>query len=110
MKIFIIVVLIANFACSDRAVNVDIPLAKNGKLSLFYTRGIPVRKYIGGLDSLESGYPTLQIRIWYEYGTHGDRNLVVIKKADTWIAEYYTYALEMRNDSVVLAKKIDKIF
>ncbi len=43
----------------------DIPLVK-GDFSSLYTGTIWTRDFLGELDTLENGYDSLQIRLWYE--------------------------------------------
>jgi hypothetical protein len=47
------------------------------------------------LDSLESGFDSLQIRIWYEYALVLYRDLIIIKCTNNvWIARHYHMKLK----------------
>lgn len=115
MKLLFVIMSILCLACKNSGsketdiqhvdtVKVDIPRNKKGELTEMYNRLVFIRGVLGGLDSLESGYPTLQLRLWFEYDS-ANRHLLVIKKDKNWIAEFYRYAFAMKNDSVVAAKK-----
>ena len=117
MKIIYFVILLLFFLSCNHAersekgmqlsdsMTLDIPKNKKGELTELYKYLVYDRSVLGGLDSLESGFPTLELRIWFEYSDGVDRHLIVIKKLEHWIAECYTYAFQVKNDSVVVSKK-----
>lgn len=87
----------------------DIPLDKKGIPRAYY-RNKPTVESLLGLNSLENGFDSLQIRIWYGYGTNDTAQLVVFKKINTiWSGDFYTfiYILNEKGDSILsIDKKI----
>jgi hypothetical protein len=70
-----------------------------------------------GLDSLENGFDSLQIRIWYDYSILPQRKLLIIKNLDSkWIGSLYTMLVpidSINEENTILNKpetiKLDKI-
>lgn len=83
----------------------EIPKDDNGKRSVLFERMIWTRNFLGGLDSLETGYPTLQFRLWYEYARATGSHIVVIKQEEDWIAELHTIEVRFINDSPWVSKR-----
>ena len=76
----------------------DIPFNAKGKLSYGYkiTTNLASRLH---LDSLELGYDSLQIRVWYGYAFKDSGQVVVLKNRDNkWAADLLTFSYS-RNDS-----------
>lgn len=84
----------------------DIPHRKN-KLSTLYTISMENRDFLGGMDTLENGYDSLQIRLWYE--SDSSRKIVVIKKNRQWVAECYTYHINTENPDSIYVDKLEMI-
>lgn len=70
----------------------DIPLDKQGKVPPYYNRKSAIERMMG-LDSLEKGFDSLQIRIWYSYAFLDSAQLVILTKAKNkeWRAELVTF-------------------
>ena len=67
----------------------EIPTYKDGGVDLFYTLKKQKERQLQ-LDSLESGYDSLQIRVWYDYALFTNRDLIVIKRTNgKWSADRY---------------------
>lgn len=61
----------------------------DGIPDLFYALKKQKEKQLN-LDSLESGYDSLQIRIWYDYALIKDQELIVIRRTNgQWSAAHY---------------------
>lgn len=74
---------------SDTVVK-EIPLDRHGKADLFY-RTTKQKANQLGLDSLELGYDSLQIRVWFDYSLARKKHLLIIKRANNiWICQLYT--------------------
>lgn len=66
----------------------------DGIPDLFYTLKKQKEKQLQ-LDSLESGYDSLQIRIWYNYALIKDQELIVIRRTnDQWSAAHYNMVVD----------------
>ena len=69
----------------------------NGRVDMWYGIKNHNEKLLK-LESLESGFDSLQIRIWYEYSLVYDRDLIIIKRTDgIWSAKHYE--MELNPDS-----------
>ncbi|MCO4294069.1 hypothetical protein NF867_14475 [Solitalea sp. MAHUQ-68] len=88
----------------------EIPTWKNGEEDLFYKLTQQKVKQLK-IDSLQSGYDSLQIRIWYDYSLMTLRKLLVIKRTNnTWTATSYTMTVDWNASDlteIVKAKKIE---
>lgn len=72
----------------------EIPARRNGEPDLFYQLAQQKARQLG-IDSLQNGYDSLQIRIWYDPALRTARKLLVLKKADaTWSATLYTMTVD----------------
>lgn len=71
----------------------------------FHEHLIWARNYLGKLDTLENGFSTLQIRLWYEFDRPSDRQIVVIKRTSHWEAELHTTSWAYTPDSAYLTKR-----
>src|SRR5437762_516793 len=69
----------------------EIPCYASGKKDIFYTA---IRKFekIANLDTLENGFDSLQIRIWYNYAkTRSGKKIFSIKRQNkNWTGTLYT--------------------
>lgn len=91
----------------------DIPLTKKGQPDYFYKLYSYQASQLK-LDSLEVGYDSLQIRIWYNYGLLDVQNVVVIKKnSERWSADLLTFQYDENDSSYmrrpILKEKISKL-
>jgi hypothetical protein len=68
----------------------DIPIGKNGKIvSRYLLKDSTERK--AGFTSLENGFDSLQIRIWYGYTLSNKEQVIILKNTNSnWSAELYT--------------------
>jgi hypothetical protein len=77
----------------------EIPTSDDGNLDTYY--GITRQKARQlDLDSLESGFDSLQIRVWYEYELLYQRELIVIKRMKNgWEASHFEMRLVTDDES-----------
>src|SRR6516225_598402 len=54
----------------------EIPRYPNGKFDIFYILSKTKQRQLG-LDSLENGFDSLQVRVWYDFSLFTRRRLVV---------------------------------
>lgn len=91
---------------SDTVVK-DIPTDGKGKPRSFYRNKEIVEKKVG-LRTLENGYDSIQIRIWYGYAFNDTSQLIQFKKTQgAWFGDFFTlkYNFNVKGDSVM---SIDK--
>lgn len=85
----------------------EIPTYTDGGNDIFYNLAKKKQKQLG-LDSLESGFSDLQIRVWYDFSLVRERKLVIIKNENaSWAAMIYD--LQVNWDGLtetILSKKI----
>jgi hypothetical protein len=82
----------------------EIPTYEDGGVSIFYELKKQKEKQLK-LDSLELGFDSLQIRIWYDYALLTNRELIVIKRTNgKWAADHYN--LEVGWDAFKNTEKI----
>jgi hypothetical protein len=90
----------------------EIPSYKDGEVDLFYTLKKQKEKQLK-LDSLESGFDSLQIRIWYDYALLINRELIVIKRANgKWSAEHHEMIVDWdayKNTETIKTNKIRSV-
>jgi hypothetical protein len=112
MKSTIIVALLLTFltSCSGQTSNdttkfkKEIPTWENGEPDLFYKLTQQKVKQLK-IDTLQSGYDSLQIRIWYDYSLMSLRKLLIIKRTNaTWTATAYTLTVDW--DASNLTEKV----
>lgn len=85
----------------------DIPLKRNGKLPAYYLNKPNVERQLG-LNTLENGFDSIQIRIWYGYAFIDTSQLVILKNNNQeWVAELITFKYHTDN-SIDSVKAIDK--
>ena len=86
----------------------EIPTYKNGEVDLFYQLKKQKEKQLK-LDSLESGFDSLEIRIWYDYALLINRELIVIKRANgKWSAEKYEMVVHTKNKELIYPEELQK--
>lgn len=84
----------------------EIPTFSGGKPDLFYRLSQQKAKQLK-LDSLENGYDSLQIRIWYDYSLVTYRSLLIIKQTNSvWSAKGYTMSVDWNWEK--LTEKVTK--
>lgn len=85
----------------------DIPLNKKGKPSSYYRNKNSVENKLG-LKSLENGFDSLQIRLWYGYAFKDSSQLVVLKNTKgKWTSELFTLVYHLNENGDTL-KSISK--
>jgi hypothetical protein len=73
----------------------EIPQLKNGERPSYYRNKAVVEKMIG-LQSLEGGFDSLEIRIWYGYARTDSSQLVILARdKKMWSAKLYTFVYEL---------------
>jgi hypothetical protein len=126
-KLITIVLCVSHFSCieqnsfsiSEPSVKVDtpdfkkeIPTYKNGGVDLFYVRK-KQREHQLRLDSIESGFDSLQIRIWYDYALLVNRELIVVKRTNgKWSGHHYEIVVDWdayKNTETIKTNKIESI-
>ena len=85
----------------------EIPTYHGGGVDIFYELAKTKQKQLD-LDSLESGFDNLQIRIWYDFSLVRERKLVVITNKDTtWKATIYDLQVDWDGQTeTILSKKV----
>ncbi len=95
---------------SNSLVAKDIPHDTKGNPMRFYQKKIEMEKMIG-LEPLELGFDSIQIRMWYGIALRDKLQLLVLKKKDSkWFAQFYYLELNYDNnrDSLLsVTKKIE---
>jgi hypothetical protein len=120
---FILTLTVLSFAaCKGRTISstVDTPFVDttkpfkkeipNGGADVFYTLAKTKQKQLG-LDSLESGFDNLQIRIWYDYSLVKERKLVIItNKNSSWSATVYNLQVNWDGQTeTILSKEVRNV-
>ena len=118
-RFFIVACLVGLlFSCNAQAGNThtkeladtvmrDIPLDKKGKPTLSYLSKVQIAAQLK-LDTLENGFDSLQIRIWYGYARTDSGQLVIIKNINNkWTAELFTLLYHLNENGNTL-KSISK--
>lgn len=85
----------------------EIPRDSRGRPSLSYLSDVESARNLK-LDTLQNGFDSLQIRIWYGYARNDSGQLVILKRTnDRWSAELFNlvYNLNKKGDSLI---SIDK--
>jgi hypothetical protein len=103
MKYFNVVVLLIAFlvSCSGQTNNPaafkkEIPVWYNGELDPYY-QFVQKKAIQLKIDTLQGGFDSLQIRIWYDYALLTISDLLIIKRSNaTWTA--ISYSLEQDLD------------
>jgi hypothetical protein len=73
----------------------EIPQLKNGEPPSYYRNKAGVEKLIG-LQSLENGFDSLEIRIWYGYARTDSGQLVILARdKKMWSAKLYMFVYEL---------------
>jgi hypothetical protein len=76
----------------------EIPRSPDGTFDSYYRLKRQREKRLL-LDGLETGYDSLEIRIWFEYALYYKKDLVVIKRTDgKWTAFHYEITLDFNPD------------
>ena len=120
MRYFTIIILLAAFltSCFGQTSNdtlkfkKEIPTWKNGEPDLFYKLTQQKVKQLT-LDTLQSGFDSLQVRIWYDYSLVNLRKLLIIKRTNSvWTATTYTMTVDWdasNSTETVKTKKIETL-
>jgi len=100
----------ATFAVTTKPFKKEIPTYPDGSFDIFYRLTKTKEKQLG-LDSLESGFDNLQIRIWYDLSLVRERRLVIIKNTDTnWTATTYDLQVDWDGKTeTILSKKVKNV-
>jgi hypothetical protein len=80
----------------------DIPLDKRGRPASYYRNKGGVENKLG-LNTLENGFDSLQIRIWYGYAFNDTSQLVIVKNTKgVWKGDFFylKYNLNNKGDSI----------
>jgi hypothetical protein len=90
----------------------EIPTDENGRADLFYELKKQKEKQLK-LDSLESGFDSMQIRIWYDYELLVNKELIVIKRKDgKWSADDYEMVVDwdaFKDTETIKTKKMKSL-
>lgn len=90
---------------SSHAFAKEIPVTKDGKFPSYYLHKDGVEKRMN-LVSLEKGYDSIQIRIWYGYARTDSSQLIILKKDNQgWSSLIYNFIYYYNYTS----KRIDSI-
>jgi hypothetical protein len=92
------------------SVTKDIPKDIKGNPKGFYQKKKEIEKMIG-LDPLENGFDSMQIRIWYGVALKDKLQLLIMKKSDSkWSAKFYSLELNYdknRNTLVSVSSNVE---
>ncbi len=94
--------------CSLDTIVKDLPLNKNGNPLSFYKNKEGIENKLG-LKTLENGYDSLQMRLWYYYTVTDTSQLIIFKKTDdVWTGEiiYFIENFYQKNDSANIKKNV----
>lgn len=90
----------------------EIPSYPDGQPDLFYRLAQQKTKQLQ-LDTLQGGYDSLQIRIWYDFSLINLRKLLIIKRTNSlWTATSYTLTVDwdFRNlTETIKAKTVEEV-
>lgn len=87
----------------------EIPTARNGEPDLFYKLTQQKVKQLH-IDTLQSGYDSLQIRIWYDYSLINLRKILILKRTNSiWTATAFTLTVEWNAFNLTETVKTQKI-
>ncbi|HLK28670.1 MAG TPA: hypothetical protein VKT28_08815 [Puia sp.] len=89
------------------SVNKEVPVSKSGKPYSYYQNKSKVESALG-LKTLENGFDSLQIRIWYSYAFSDSFQLVIIKRTENeWMCNLLSgkYNFETESNQI---KSIEK--
>jgi hypothetical protein len=82
----------------------EIPIWSNGRPELFFSLAQQKGKQLS-LQSLETGFDSLQIRMWYDYSQVAQRDLLIISRTNSsWTAVVYNLTVDW--DSFTDTEKI----
>lgn len=101
----------SNFSDTVTPFKKEIPTF-NGSFDLFYKLKKQKEDQLK-LDSLESGFDSLQIRIWYDYALFQSKDLIIIKRTKgKWTAEYFEMIVNWdpgKKTETIISNKIKPI-
>jgi hypothetical protein len=111
MRFLTIIILLTTFLTTSGQTRSDttkfkseIPTWRDGRPDLFFSLAQQKGKQLS-LQSLESGFDSLQIRIWYDYSLFTQRDLLIISRTNSsWTA--FIYNLTVAWDSFTDTEKI----
>ena len=87
----------------------EIPTWRNGEPDLFYKLTQQKVKQLN-IDSLQNGYDSLQIRIWYDYSLINLRKLLILKRTNSiWTATANSMTVEWNAFNLTETVKTQKI-
>jgi len=100
----------ATFVDTTKPFKKEIPTYPGGGVGIFYKLAKTKQKQLR-LDSLESGFDNLQIRIWYDFSLVRERKLVVITNRDTsWKATIYNLQVDWDGQTeTILSKTVKQV-
>jgi len=76
----------------------EIPVNPNGSFDDYYRLKRQQEKQLS-LDGLETGYDSLEIRIWFDYQLIAEKDLIIVKRFDEiWTALHYQMAVDWNSE------------
>ena len=92
---------------------VDIPKSTNGGFSTMY-KAIKNDEKLLGLDSLQIGFDSLQIRIWFESGRATNKQMLILKNAGgNWNGELVSWTMDIGSENLpkysLINKKVENV-
>jgi len=93
---------------------IDIPKNKQGNYRLMYRMCKQDEKLLG-LDSLQIGFDSMQIRIWFEPGMFYKKQMIILKNSHgSWEGQLISWTLDYGNENspkhTIIDKKIENIY
>ncbi len=92
----------------DTVIKKDIPLDKKGSPRSYYRNKKAVEEKLG-IATLENGFDSLQIRIWYGYAFNDSSQLIILKNVTgKWSGELFSliYMMNQEGDSIESINKV----
>jgi len=117
MRILTIIILFVaqlSFGQDSSVFHKEIPRYESGELSVYFESTRKNEKLLE-LDTIENGFDSLQIRIWYHYPKfRPPKNIFIIKNQNSkWTSLLYSYdtdSIETITPKSSISRTLDKLF
>ena len=97
----------ASAICQEKT-SIEIPVDDKGNAVFLYKVARSYAKLLN-LPSLETGYDSLQVRIWFNYGNLKKTHLIIISnKEKRWAGTLYRLLVDKKNDTSYFLEKEKK--
>lgn len=107
---FYIIILAINLISCGKSKTAETNLVEWNKPDSILVKEIRTQAKILSLQTIETGFDSLQIRIWCDYSIVPERKLIILKnKNSNWSAEIYEITINSDKNEEIEGKKIRKI-